>query len=167
MTFASIILLVSNLSFFNPDVHDFHVSKCLIEFNQDETALQMSLYIFIDDLEEGLRQKGYDRLFICTKQEATEANDLINEYLRQHLQLTVNGKEESFEFIGKEISDDLSAVWCYLEITKVQELKTLEIKNDILCSVFDDQKNIVSVIGPKHKATMLFQKGQEIKEATF
>ena len=167
MTFASIILLISNLSFFSPEIHDFHVSKCLIEFNQDEAALQMSLYIFIDDLEEGLRQKGYDQLFICTKQEAAEANDLINEYLGQHFQLRVNGQEESFEFIGKEISDDLSAVWCYLEITKIQELKALEIKNNILFSIFNDQKNIVSVIGPKHKATLLFQEGQEIKEAKF
>jgi len=165
MPLIAIILTLS--SFLSPEAHDFHVSKCLVEYNEEQAALQISLHLFIDDLEDALSRRGHDQLFICTKRESELADSLIHQYLADRLQLKVNNSKAQFQFIGKEISDDLMAAWCYLEITGVQELNQLEVSNRILLEVFDDQKNILSVTGPSHQATLLFQRGQERKKVKF
>ena len=148
--------------------HDFHVSKCLLEYNEGEQALQMSLHLFIDDLEEALRRQGADKLFICTNKEDEQAEQYIYRYLKQHFRFEVNGQERGYTFIGKEVSEDLAAVWCYLEITDVSGLKALQVSNNILMDVFDNQKNLVSITGPGGKqGLLLFQKGDTVKKAQF
>lgn len=162
-----ILKLLLLTSFIQPDIHDFHVSKCVVDFKPQEEALQISLHLFIDDLEEALRQQGHHDLLICTERESKQAESIMKSYLQQHLQLYVNDKASTFTFIGKEMSDDLSGVWCYLEITGVETLNALKVKNNLLFEIFDDQKNIVSIIGPNHQATLLFQEGQDWKNVKF
>ena len=128
--------------------HDFHISKCLIEYSEEQSALQFSLHIFIDDLEEALRLQGADNLFICTEKENEEAEKYIIRYLHQRLQIELDDQMLQYNFIGKEISEDLAAVWCYLEIPKIQSPKKLMVSNSILMEVFDDQKNIVNIVAP-------------------
>lgn len=148
--------------------HDFHVSKCLVEYNEQEQALQMSLHLFIDDLEEALRRQGADKLFICTKKEDPRAEAHIYRYLQQHFSFEANGEKRDYTFIGKEVSEDLAAVWCYLEITGLTRLENLKVANSLLMEVFDDQKNLVSVAGPGRKqGLLLFQKGDTVKTAKF
>ncbi|MCP3928162.1 MAG: hypothetical protein GY705_03570 [Bacteroidetes bacterium] len=142
-------------------VHKFHVSKCLVEYNEEAEALQMSMHIFLDDLEEALRQEGHDDLFLCTGKEAEGAEDHLRNYLKQQFQLEVNNEKREYAFLGKEISDDLAAVWCYLEIKQIKGFKNLKIKYSLLTEVFDDQKNIANVlVSGKNKGFLLFEKGR-------
>jgi len=151
-----------------PADHDFHVSKCLVEYNEGEQSLQISLHLFIDDLEEALRRQGADKLFICTKKEAPRAESHIFQYLRKHFSFEADGQKREYTFIGKEVSEDLMAAWCYLEIAGVKKLETLKVSNSLLMEVFDDQKNLVSITGPGRKQGLLmFQKGDTVKTAKF
>jgi len=135
--------------------HEFHISKCLIEFNEKEKALQFTLHLFIDDLEAALKLQGADELFICTEKEAETAEDYIYKYLQQKLAISLEGKEVGYTFIGKEMSEDMVAVWCYL-------------KNSILLEAFDDQKNIISIIGPnKKKGYLLFNNAKNEETLEF
>jgi len=137
--------------------HEFHVSKCLIEYNEKEQALQITLHLFIDDLEEALRLQGADKLFICTEKEHEEAEGYIAKYLQQKFTVGLEGKVRDYHFLGKEISEDLMAVWCYLEIENVPDINQLHVKNALLMDAFDDQKNIIRIVGPqKKKAYFLF-----------
>lgn len=148
--------------------HEFHVSKCQIEYADSESSLQISMHIFIDDLEEALRQRGKDQLFLCTEKESEQAEQYLEEYLSDRFSILVNKQKRELEFVGKEISDDLAAVWCYLEIRDVNELKSLKISHKLLLEVFDDQKNVVSVKGPSNKkGFFLFQNGDTSGEVDF
>mgnify|MGYP005666356663 CR=1 FL=1 len=150
------------------DLHKFHVSKCMVEYNEAEQALQISLHLFIDDFEEALRRQGVDKLFICTKKESPEANTYIKEYLAKHFQITVDGKAYDFEFLGKENSDDLAGMWCYLEIMDIPTFSQLGIQNDILLEVFDDQKNLVNIIGPGQvQGALLLHRGASSEVVEF
>ncbi|HQU58699.1 MAG TPA: hypothetical protein PLU64_05870 [Saprospiraceae bacterium] len=150
------------------EYHAFHISKCLIDYNEAEQALQISMHLFLDDLEEALRRQGADKLFLCTPKETSDAEAHLVAYLKQHFRLRVNGKERAFTFIGKETSEDLAAVWCYLEVPGVQSLQELEVANDLLMEAYEDQKNVVSINGPGHKQGMLLlQKGNSSKKASF
>lgn len=145
--------------------HQFHVSKCLIEYNSEESAIQISMHLFIDDTEEALRRKGFDKLFICSEKESETAEEHLGAYLIQQLRLEVDGKTLTPTFLGKEVTEDFLGMWCYLEITGVKSPKEITIINEVLMDTFEDQKNIVNVIGPgNQKGMFLFQKG-ETKES--
>jgi hypothetical protein len=140
----------------------------MVAYNEKEKSLQISVHIFIDDLEESLKIQGHSKLFICTERESKEAEKHIETYLRQHLLFSVNGKSAHYTFIGKESSSDMSAVWIYLEIPVSGRIKTISIRNSLLISEFEDQKNLVHVEGPNKKAgTIIFANTKTEELLTF
>ncbi len=140
-----LLLFLSILGSPMEEDHEFHMSKCEVAFNEAESAIQISLHLFIDDLEEGLAAKGHQNLRICTDKEAPDAEQYMAAYLHENFTIKVNGDSLGYTFIGKEESEDLLAVWCYLEIENISNVNQLTIRNQILTSTFEDQKNIVSV----------------------
>ena len=136
------------LSLLTPQIeadHEFHMSKCEIAFNEAEQAIQISLHLFIDDLETALAAKGISNLYICTDKEDAETEQYIADYLQETFALQVDGKAVSYSFLGKEPSEDLEGIWCYLEIETIASIQELNVRNQILTQAFDDQRNIVSI----------------------
>ncbi len=119
------------------------MSKSEIHYTAEENAIQMSVHIFVDDLESALKEKGVDSLFIATEKEVDNANTFISSYLNQTLNIKVDDQTKEAQFLGKEMSDDLMAIWCYLEILEVPDCASVSISNRILFEMFDDQRNIV------------------------
>ena len=150
------------------EFHEFHLSKCQIEFNLNEKALQISMHIFIDDLEEALRKQGSGKLFIGTEKETNKADDYLLKYLKDHFHLKVNDQKVEYEFIGKETSEDLQAIWCYLEITNIEIVESIDVENNLLMEVFADQKNIIHIMMPnKEQGYFMLEKGKSNDKATF
>lgn len=142
--------------------HEFHMSKCQIEYNVEEKALQMTLHLFIDDLEEALRQDGIDKLHLCTEKETEDANAHLYGYLQKNFVLQVNQQDVQYDFVGKEQSEDLIGLWVYLEVTGVEQVNALDITNRVLIATFSDQKNITSVSVPPGKQNyFILQRGNE------
>ena len=141
--------------------HDFHVSKCLVEYSAADKALQISLHVFVDDLEEALRQQGHDHLQIGASKEDPQAEEYLRDYLRKSFLVEVDDRQREVNLLGKELSDDYLAVWCYLEISGIEDFSKLKLTNTILMDLFDDQTNLVTVRGPGGKrGGFLFQKGK-------
>ena len=139
-------------------VHDIHISKSEVEYNQQSKSLQISSHIYIDDLEEiiGIELGGQD-LFVGTEKERDSADYYIYGYIQDHLQFEIDNEKVKYDFIGKELSDDLLAVWIYLEVYSVEEISSLNITYDILMGLYDDQKNILSLRMPEdEKSFYLF-----------
>ncbi len=150
------------------ELHDFHASKCQIEFNQKEKALQISMHIFIDDLEEALRNQGSGKLFIGTEKEVEKADEYLIEYLNTNFRLQVNDREMEYYFIGKETSEDLQAIWCYLEIIDIDSVNSIAVENSILMELFADQKNIIHILMPnKKQGYFILEKGKSREKANF
>lgn len=123
--------------------HKFYVSQIQVNYNSSNTSLEVSAHIFIDDLEMALEAQGADSLFIGTKREVDRADTLIFRYLQQQIQIRAEGKLLRGVFVGKELSDDLQAIWCYWEIEDIPEPSQLEIDCDLLTEVLPEQKNII------------------------
>ena len=150
------------------DFHEFHVSKCQIEFNLQEKALQISMHIFIDDLEQALRNSESGKLFIGTEKETDKADEYLFQYLTDHFQLKVNDKKVEYNFVGKETSEDLQAIWCYLEVTNIETVESIVVENSLLMEIFADQKNIIHIMMPdKKQGYFLLEKGNSSDKATF
>ena len=162
------ILLLLLSSFFLPNSyiveHDIHISKALIEYDETEQALQITLHIFLDDLEAILIDGGAPpKLNLCTKKEHEEGDTLVEKYLRSKFQLEINGASTDYNYLGKEISEDFLVAWCYVEIPNISKLESIQIKSSILMDLYDDQRNIIQIKTPNQRPQffMLDQQHQE------
>lgn len=163
----SIFFLVScSLSGFY--LHPFHVSKSDVKYNEKAKTLEIAIHIFIDDLEFTVKKQNNEKLYLATPKESANANSIISSYIFNNFSVNLNGKPTKLNFIGKEYSEDKLAVWCYFEATDIEQFKEIVIKNTILLDMYEDQKNIVHVLGPNNqKAHFLHQKGREIESKIF
>ena len=143
MKFKKIIVILLVLPFFAFTMHKYYVSLCEIEYLKEKQSIQITLGVFIEDIEVSLNKNTGKQLNLASKTEVANVNDYYKKYLNEHLQISVNGKNQLFKYIGKEYDGDI--VRFYLEITDIKELKSIEVFNNILTEDFSDQKNIVKI----------------------
>lgn len=164
MNFLISILFALTISVSNPpDIHEFHLSKSMMKYNQDEKAIQISLHLFIDDFEEALANKGADSMNLFKNMEHARADEYIELYLKDRLQIMVDDQKLEFHYLGKEMSEDLAGVWMYLEIANVEIPKSIEVENRLLIEMFEDQRNIMNV-NANGKADYLMFTNEDIKQ---
>lgn len=132
-------------------LHAFHLSKTDMTFKPKDKSMQITLHIFIDDLELGLEKQGHKKLFVGTERELQQVNDLILKYLQNNFNVKVNNKQIAYTWVGKETTFDKQALWVYLEMKNVKAVQNMMVENKILTEVFDDQKNIVQINIPSKK----------------
>jgi hypothetical protein len=138
-------------------LHDFHLSRTEINYDQKSFEVQIAVHLFIDDFESALVKSGSPKLFLCTPKEDQSADDAIEKYLNNKMKVYLGGKPISATLLGKETSTDKMAVWCYLEISNVRNISELTIENKILNEIFNDQKNITDfTVNKKRKAFIIF-----------
>ena len=145
------------------DLHEFHLSKSMMKYNQEEKAIQISLHLFIDDFEEALASKGADSMNLFKKIEHPRADEYIQLYLKDRLHIIVDDQELEFEYIGKEMSEDLAGIWMYLEILNVEVPESIEVENRLLIEMFEDQRNIMNV-SANGKSDYLMFTSEDIKQ---
>ncbi len=143
MQLKKIIVILLVLPLFAFTMHKYYVSLCEIEYLKEKQSIQITLGVFIEDLEFILDKNSGKSLNLASKTEVENVDDYYKKYLSEHLLVSVNSKNQSFKYIGKEYDGDI--VRFYLEITDIKELKSLEITNNILINEFPDQKNIVKI----------------------
>ena len=144
------ILLYAFLNF----LHPFFVSVTEVKHNDKTKNLEISCKVFFDDFEAALEKKYQTKLNILKPTENAQINPIIQDYLQKHLQIKLNGKPVNAKYLGFEIEED--AAWCYLEIPKVNQVKRLEIRNDILFDEHASQTNLLHVtVKGKRQSTKL------------
>jgi hypothetical protein len=158
--FVFIFLSVFFQPLWNPSpgesMHAFHLSKAEVFYNENNRSMEVSLHLFIDDLEAAMQNSGYPNPYISTSKEVENADSLISHYLTQHFGMAVDGSTVHFDFLGREDSDDLLAIWCYLEGKEISTPKEIKMQNKLLIDLFNDQKNIVSFRSARKKEFLLF-----------
>jgi len=141
-------MLLSHFLFllFTVLLHPFHISVTSIYHAENESSLQITVKIFADDLEEALNQdqtKSSVYVDVLNPSNPTRLDSIVQDYLSQHLAVSVNEKSISPQFLGLE-REDLT-MWCYLEVTPVERLEKVKVQNTLLLNTFEDQANIVHV----------------------
>ncbi len=147
----SLLFLVFSSLSFQAELHEFHFGKFEIEHNEENRSLEIAMYLFLDDLEEGItKQEGLEKLYLCTEKETQEATQEMIDYLSSNFVISHKEEKLPMQFIGKELSEDLTAVWCYLEIDLPDHTDQISLSNSILMELFEDQKNLVRFKSDKH-----------------
>jgi hypothetical protein len=126
-----------------PLFHPFFVSLTEVQHNEKAHRLEVSCKVFSNDLEATLEKNYHTQIDILKPGDRARIEPLIRDYLQKHFQVLVDGKPVSFQFLGYEIEED--AAWCYLEAGKVNQVKRIDVKNDVLFAEHPSQTNLLHV----------------------
>lgn len=149
---AILLLVIPALAFTVP--HKYYVSVTSVEYVKEKESVQIISRIFIDDFENLLRKRYDDKITLAIQDELSTVNMYTERYLKEKLQIEINGKPVKLNFIGKEYEDDI--MFCYLEIEGVKTINSIEITNKVLLDLFSEQENIIKCkINGKNKSFLL------------
>lgn len=145
-------LAISLLSF--TTIHKYYISVTQVNFVEEKKSLQIISRIFIDDLEQVLKQRYDEHITLSNNNDLDLVNTYIERYLKDKLRFKINKLEENFIFIGKAYDGDI--VRCYLEIENVESISSIEIVNKVLFDLFEEQQNLIKLkINSKDKSLIL------------
>ena len=152
--FKSLVLLflLSTMAF--TTLHKYYVSITKIEYVKEQKSIQIITRIFTDDLERLLKERFDDSIVLASGKDEKQIDSYIQKYMLSKINISINGKESTVNFLGKEYDEDV--VQCYMEIENVNVINSFEIENKLLFDVFNEQKNIVRTsINKKNKSFIL------------
>jgi hypothetical protein len=124
--------------------HPFFVSVTEMNFNEKSKNLEISCKLFIDDLQNALKQNYKKSIDLANEKQESENNKIINDYLTKHLSISADAKAIGLKFIGFERESE--SVFCYFEATNVTTPKKVVITNKILHDYKQEQINIMHVV---------------------
>lgn len=151
-----LVILLPILSSFY--AHKYYLSVTDIAFNEEAKAIQIISRLFYDDLEAVLQERYDENLMVDPAEDQKKLDAYLSRYLRAKLKITVNGREQEVNFLGKEYEDDY--VVCYVEIANIEDVKSVNIENTLLMDVFPEQKNMVHTEILGKKKSLLLREGK-------
>ena len=101
-----LILFIIPLTAFS--VHKYYISLCEIEHNKAQKSVQITLGMFIDDIELTLNKNHKAILNVATESEFSAIDQYFEEYLNEHFIITINNEQKTYEYIGKNMMMTLS-----------------------------------------------------------
>jgi hypothetical protein len=150
-------LLLFIIPFVSFSAHKYYLSLTQITFKPASKTVQVIINVFMDDIETALNSDYKIDLQLTTKKELENNDVYFNKYLKEKIHFKVDGIAKEFTYLGKEYDADL--IYFYLEIENINQLKTLEITNNILTKHFPQQQNMTKCkLGEKHKSILLTKK---------
>lgn len=126
-----------------PDAHPFYVSVVEVEHNGKDKALEVSCKIFVDDMEDVLKQNFKTSVDLTNSSQETRNGEMMKEYITHHLSFTADGKPAKLNFIGFE--KEKESIYCYFESPNLPTLKKLDVNNSLLHDFKQEQINIMHI----------------------
>lgn len=144
--------------------HTLHQSTAEAEYNPTTKKLEVSLTVFINDLELALIRQS-EREMRIDKNPAAEFDAQIQAYLAKTFIVTdATGKAAKIEWVGRELdaasakSDD-PAVTLFFEIALPESLAKPMLQHTIFCNLFKDQINLLHLRNGTQNVELRFVRG--------
>ena len=148
LTVGVLFVLLSAMS-----VHRFYVGIYQINVVPQKKMVQITTRIFIDDLNDALKNAYHKKTFIGTEKETPGDIDLMKKYLAEKFKITINGQPKTMLYLSNELENNV--IICYLKIKDIHKVTTLGIENAILTEIYADQQNIIQYNNKGKKQNLL------------
>ena len=123
--------------------HPFYVSVTDVSHNDKDKTLEISVKLFIDDFESSLGKTFNQPVDLGQPKDSVKVNQQVFDYLQQHLQVSVNGKQARLVYVGYE--RERESAWCYVQVNDITNVNEIQVKNSLLYDSFDKQINIMHI----------------------
>lgn len=150
------------LAFTAVETHKFYVSVNQIHFDAGKKELQITSRFFLDDLTLALDKENKTLTYVGTERETPQDVTYLQNYLKKHLHVKVNGKVQEVRFVTKEMEDDV--LICYLKIKDVSKVQSIEVHHTMFYQVLPDQQHIIhtNVNGQKKSLLLTASKPKDV-----
>jgi hypothetical protein len=128
----------------NKIAHPIHIATVEIEHNATDKTLEITCKTFWDDFETILSKLNKTRVDLTSEKSTEDNNKRIFEYIKMHLQISIDGKLMPLSFVGFEKEDVV--IFSYLQADNVASVKKVSIVSSLMHDMFDDQSEIIHVI---------------------
>ncbi|WP_442266362.1 DUF6702 family protein [Tenacibaculum sp. ZS6-P6] len=155
-----ILILFIGISFLSFTDHKYYIALTEIEHNSTNNSVEMIMNVFVDDIEKAINTDYNTDLQLNTQKEHQNTDSYLTKYLKNHFKISINEKQVDYNFIGKEYDGNI--VYFYLEIENINEVKSIEVENDVLVQHFSDQQNLIKVkVNGDRKSLFLTKKNDK------
>jgi len=141
--------------------HSIHTSTAEAEYNPKTKKLEVSLTVFVSDLELALIRQS-EREIRIDKTPAAEFDAQIQVYLAKNFVVTdAAGKVAKLEWVGREM-DAMSAksgdpaVVLFFEVEAPEELRGRTLRYSVFQDLFKDQINLLHFKDGSHPVELKF-----------
>ena len=138
----------------NKALHPLHLATVEIDHNATDKTLEITCKTFWDDFESILSKVNKSMVDLVSSKDTAGNNKKIFEYIKSHLQITIDGKPVQMSFVGYEKEDVV--VYSYLQVDNISSVKKVAIVNSLMHDMFDDQVEIIHmIVNGNRKSTKL------------
>ena len=148
--------------------HSIHSSTAEAEYNAKTKKLEVSLTVFVSDLEVALVRQS-EREMRIDKTPAAEFDAQIQVYLAKTFVVTdAAGKVAKMEWVGREMDEASAksgdpAVVLFFEMEVPEGMVGTTVRNAVFLDLFKDQVNLMQVKSGGRKTEMRFGGGEMVK----
>lgn len=149
--------------------HSVHTSTAEAEYNAETKRLEVSLTVFVSDLELALVRQS-EREMKIDKTPAAEFDAQILAYLVKSFVVTdAAGKVAKVEWVGREMEKESEksgdpAVVLFFEVEMPEGVRGAMVRDAVLLDVFKDQVNLIEVRDGEQKVELRFTHEHSSKE---
>jgi hypothetical protein len=146
-----------------PAMHPLYISVTEMNYNATDKNLEIACKVFADDFEKTLASIHHTKVDLTNPANKTTADKMVSDYVKGHLQLKLDNKPVTLEFVGYEKESD--AIWSYFQLSSAAAPKKIDVVNTLLFESYDKQINLmhVSVAGNRKSTRLNYPE----KEASF
>lgn len=149
------VLSFTCLGFYNFYSSDFFTSITKVEYVSSSKTLKVSSKVNLEHIEQTIGKK-------------VNSNDFdiaLNKYLQNNVKISIDDTPVNFTFSSK--NPDGNVVWIYYEVSGINSVSSITIKNSLLLDKFPDQQNFINFIVNGQKKSLVCKKGSESGKLTF
>lgn len=134
---------------------DFYSSMTKVDYVEGNKTLKFTSKLNTQHISNALKVSA----------NASNFKTEVEKYVHRSFGVAVNGDNKNITITGSQVSGDV--VWVYFEVSGVEQISTIKIRNSILLEVYPKQFNVVNISYKGKQKTMNFSKGKEISEVDF
>ena len=123
--------------------HPLYIAVAQIDYNSNDKFATVLCKTFSDDLELALQKQYHKVENFDTPENMKRLYSEMENYVKNHLQLTINGKETDFVFTNFKQED--KAVSMNFRINNISDIKRVEVTDTIFYELYDKQIQIVYI----------------------
>lgn len=152
--------------------HDVHQSTAEVEFNASTQRLEVSLNVFVSDLELALMRQA-ERELSLAKSPAPVTDAEIQRFLATHFVVKdAEGKPAAIAWTGRQIDPATAAsndpeVTLFFEVPLPAGLKGATLSHTVFYDRFADQLNLVHLHQGSQSTQLRFTKGEPARRLEF
>ena len=141
-TWILFLITLFSLTSLRPLDHKFYLSVTQMEFDADKNRITAISRVFVDDLEETLRQRYDVHLALGTDREDAMASFYISRYVEQKLIVEMNNHPLKFTFAGFTYQNDQIVLLSEFSVIPSDEYE-IKVTNALITDAYSEQQNLV------------------------